>query len=73
MHTQSQAQVNQYYTAAENEERVPIAKEEVEDDGGNCNDNGVTISSNVDSDQSFNSASEGDKDFDRAIDSDIDL
>jgi hypothetical protein len=64
MHARSQARVNRYYTAAENEE--------VEDDGGNCNDNGLTISSNVDSDQSFDSDSEGDEDFNEAIDSDID-
>jgi hypothetical protein len=35
MHTRGQARVNRYYTAAENEE--------VEDDGGNCNDNCLTI------------------------------
>jgi hypothetical protein len=64
MHTRSQARVNQYYTAAENEE--------VKDDGGNCNDNDLTISSDVDSDQSFDSDSEGDEDFNEAIDGDID-
>jgi hypothetical protein len=64
MHTQSQARVNQYYTAVENEE--------VEDDRGNCNDNGLTISSDIDSNQSFNSDSKGDEDFNKAIDSDID-
>ena len=64
MHTRSQARVNRYYTAAENEE--------VEDDGGNCNDNGLNISSDVDSDQSFDSDSERDEDFNEAIDGDID-
>jgi len=64
MHTRSQARVNRYYTAAENKE--------VEDDRGNCNDNGLTISSDVDSDQSFDSDSEGDEDFNKAIDGDID-
>jgi hypothetical protein len=43
----------------------------VEDSGGNCNDNGLTISSDVDSDQSFDSDSEGDEDFNKAIDGDI--
>jgi hypothetical protein len=64
MHTQLQAQVNRYYTAAENEE--------VEDDGGNCDDNGLTISSDVDSNQSFDSDSEGNEDFNEAINGDID-
>jgi hypothetical protein len=64
MHAQSQARVIRYYTAAENEE--------VEDDGGNGNDNGLTISSDVDSDQSFDSDSEGDEDFNEAIDGDVD-
>jgi hypothetical protein len=44
----------------------------VEDDGGNCNDNGLTISSDVDSNQSCDSDSEGDEDFNEAIDGDID-
>jgi hypothetical protein len=44
----------------------------VEDDEGNCNDNSLTISSDVDSNQSFDSDSEGDKDFNEAIDGDID-
>ena len=64
MHTRSQARVNRYYTAAENDE--------VEDDGGKCNDNGLTISSDVDSDQSFDCDNEGDEDFNEAIDGDID-
>jgi hypothetical protein len=64
MHARSQARVNRYYTVAENEE--------VEDDGGNCNDNGLTISSDVDLDQSFDSDSEGNEDFNEAIDGDID-
>jgi hypothetical protein len=64
MHTRPQARANRYYTAAENEE--------VEDDGANCNDNGLTISSDVDSDQSFDSNSEGDEDFNEATDGDID-
>jgi hypothetical protein len=63
MHTRSQARVNRYYTAAENE---------VEDDRGNCNDNGLTISRDINSDQSFDSDSEGDEDFNEAIDGDID-
>ena len=64
MHTRSQARVNRYYTAAENDE--------VEDDEGNCSGNGLTIGSNVDSDQSFDSNSEGDEDFHETIDSGID-
>ena len=63
MHTQLQAQVNRYYTAAENDE--------VEDDGGNCDDNGLTISSDIDSNQSFDSDSEGNEDFNEAINGDI--
>ena len=64
MHTRSQARVNRYYTAAKNGE--------VEDDGGNCNDNGLTISSDVDSDQSFDGDGEGDEDFNEAIGGNID-
>jgi hypothetical protein len=63
MHTRSQAQVNQYYTAAENEEGGTVAEMDVEDNGGN---------SDIDSDQGFDSDSEGDGDFDETIDGDTD-
>jgi hypothetical protein len=60
MHTRLQARVTRYYTAAKNK---------VEDNKGNCNDKDLTIGSDVDSNQSFDSNSKGDEDFNKAIDS----